>query len=170
MIARAAEGSVRDALSLLDQAIALCGDDIAADAVRDMLGLADRARIIDLLEAVLGGDVATALEEFGAQCAAGADPVVILSDLAALVHWVTRLKLVPGAGTDVSASEAERTRGADMAGRLSMRVLARLPGRCCSRASARRRRRPVRKPPPTWCWSACAMSPTCPRPRRSCAN
>ena len=126
LIARAAEGSVRDALSLLDQAIALCGDDIAADAVRDMLGLADRARIIDLLESVLAGDVAKALEEFSGQCAAGADPVVALTDLAALVHWVTRLKLVPSASGDVSVSEAERTRGADMAGRLSMRVLTRL--------------------------------------------
>jgi DNA polymerase-3 subunit gamma/tau len=125
LIARAAEGSVRDGLSLLDQAIALCGASIATDDVRQMLGLADRARTIDLLDRVLAGDVAAALDELKAQHDAGADPLVVVTDLAALVHWITRLKLVPAAGNDISVPEEERTRGAAMAERLSMRVLTR---------------------------------------------
>lgn len=125
LIARAAEGSVRDALSLLDQAIALCGASIGTEDVRQMLGLADRARTIDLLDRVLAGDIAAALEELKAQHDAGADPLVVVTDLAALVHWITRLKLVPGAGEDISVPEEERSRGTAMAGKLSMRVLTR---------------------------------------------
>ncbi len=125
LIARAAEGSVRDGLSLLDQAIALCGASIATDDVRQMLGLADRARTIDLLDRVLAGDIAAALEELKAQHDAGADPLVVVTDLAALVHWLTRLKLVPTAAGDISVPEEERTRGAAMAEKLSMRVLTR---------------------------------------------
>jgi len=125
LIARAAEGSVRDGLSLLDQAIALCGAAIGVEDVRQMLGLADRARIIDLLDHLFKGDIATALDELKSQHDAGADPLVVVSDLAALVHWITRLKLVPGAREDVAVSEQERTRGVEMADRLSMRVLTR---------------------------------------------
>ena len=125
LIARAAEGSVRDGLSLLDQAIALCGTSIGTEDVRQMLGLADRTRTIDLLDRVLAGDIAAALEELKAQHDAGADPLVVVTDLAALVHWITRLKLVPGAGEDISVPEDERARGTEMAGRLSMRVLTR---------------------------------------------
>ena len=125
LIARAAEGSVRDGLSLLDQAIALCGAEIGVEDVRNMLGLADRARIIDLLDRLFEGDVAAALEELKSQHDAGADPFVVVSDLAALVHWVTRLKLVPGARDDPTMSEEERTRGGEMADRLSMRALTR---------------------------------------------
>ena len=125
LIARAAEGSVRDGLSLLDQAIALCGASIGTEDVRQMLGLADRARTIELLHRVLAGDIAAALEELKAQHDAGADPLVVVTDLAALVHWLTRLKLVPGAGEDISVPEDERARGTEMAGKLSMRVLTR---------------------------------------------
>ena len=125
LIARAAEGSVRDGLSLLDQAIALCGASVGTEDVRQMLGLADRTRTIDLLDRVLAGDIAAALEELKAQHDAGADPLVVVTDLAALVHWITRLKLVPGAGEDISVPEEERARGTEMAGKLSMRVLTR---------------------------------------------
>jgi DNA polymerase-3 subunit gamma/tau len=125
LIARAAEGSVRDGLSLLDQAIALAGETISVDQVRAMLGLVDRARTIDLLDLVMRGDAAGALREFQSQYDAGADPMVVLSDVAQLVHWLTRLKLVETAVDDPSMSEAERTRGAEMAGQLSMRVIAR---------------------------------------------
>lgn len=124
-VARAAEGSVRDSLSILDQAIAHAGGTITLDEVRTMLGLSDRARVIDLFELVMKGDIAGALTELRAQYDAGADPAVVLSDLAEFSHLVTRLKLVPDAAKDNSLSQAERVRGADFAQRLSIRVLAR---------------------------------------------
>ena len=124
-IARAAEGSVRDALSLLDQAIAHGAGTVTADTVRDMLGLADRAQVIDLFEAVMRGDVPAAFAGLRAQYDAGADPALILSDLASFTHLVTRLKLVPDAGKDPSLSEAERVRGAEFAEKLSTGTLSR---------------------------------------------
>ncbi|MGP0090375.1 MAG: DNA polymerase III subunit gamma/tau [Xanthobacteraceae bacterium] len=125
LIARAAEGSVRDSLSLLDQAIAHAAGAVRAEDVRQMLGLADRARIIDLFDALMRGDVAAALTELRDQYDAGADPSVVLSDLAEFTNFVTRVKIVPALAEDLSFSEAERTRGRDFAGKLSMRVLAR---------------------------------------------
>ncbi|TCR68781.1 DNA polymerase III subunit gamma/tau [Bosea sp. BK604] len=124
-VARAAEGSVRDSLSILDQAIAHAAGRITLEDVRSMLGLADRARVIDLFESVMKGDVAAALGELRAQYDAGADPVVVLTDLAEFTHLVTRLKLVPEAAKDNGLSQAERSRGGDFASRLSVRVLAR---------------------------------------------
>ncbi len=124
-IARAAEGSVRDSLSILDQAIAHAAGTITLDDVRSMLGLADRARVIDLFEAVMKGDIAAALGELRAQYDAGADPTVVLTDLAEFTHLVTRLKLVPDAVKDNSLAQAERVRGGDFAQRLSIRILAR---------------------------------------------
>ncbi|MEE7455462.1 DNA polymerase III subunit gamma/tau [Methylorubrum populi] len=124
-ITRAAEGSVRDALSLLDQAIAHGAGAVTAGGVRDMLGLADRSRIVDLFEAVMRGDVPAAFAELRAQYDSGADPAVVLSDLAGFTHLVTRLKLVPGAGADPTLSEAERLRGAHCAERLPVRALSR---------------------------------------------
>ncbi|WP_449254703.1 DNA polymerase III subunit gamma/tau [Bosea sp. (in: a-proteobacteria)] len=124
-VARAAEGSVRDSLSILDQAIAHAAGRITLDDIRSMLGLADRARVIDLFEAVMKGDIASALGELRAQYDAGADPVVVLNDLAEFTHLVTRLKLVPEAVKDATLAQAERVRGGDFAQRLSIRVLAR---------------------------------------------
>ncbi|CAX24200.1 MAG: DNA polymerase III subunit gamma/tau [Methylorubrum extorquens] len=124
-VTRAAEGSVRDALSLLDQAIAHGAGAVSAAGVRDMLGLADRSRIVDLFEAVMRGDVPAAFAEIRAQYDAGADPAVVLSDLAGFTHLVTRLKLVPGAEADPTLSEAERVRGVAFAGRLPVRALSR---------------------------------------------
>ncbi|MFN3658742.1 MAG: DNA polymerase III subunit gamma/tau [Pseudolabrys sp.] len=125
LIARAAEGSVRDSLSLLDQAIAHAAGPVRAEDVRQMLGLADRVRVVDLFEALMKGDVAAALTELRAQYDIGADPAVVLSDLAEFTHFVTRVKVVPAVADDVSLSEAERTRGRDFATQLSMRVLSR---------------------------------------------
>ncbi len=125
LIARAAEGSVRDSLSLLDQAIAHGAGRVGAEEVRAMLGLADRARVIDLFGHVMRGDAAAALKELGAQYDIGADPAVVLSDLAAFVHLVTRLKIVPEAASDGALSEAERTRGQAFAQKLSVAVLSR---------------------------------------------
>jgi DNA polymerase-3 subunit gamma/tau len=124
-IARAAEGSVRDAMSLLDQAIAHAAGAIALDDVRNMLGLADRVRIIDLFEMLMKGDLAAALTELRAQYDAGADPAAILTELAEFGHLVTRLKILPEAAKDNALTQAERVRGAEFAGRLSIRVLSR---------------------------------------------
>src|SRR5690606_6554186 len=125
MIARAAEGSMRDAQSIFDQAIAHSAGHVTAQGVRDMLGLADRARIIDLFEKVMAGDIAGALAEFRAQYDAGADPATVLNDLAEFNHLVTRLKFVPDAARDAALSEDERTRGAAFAAALSVRALSR---------------------------------------------
>jgi DNA polymerase-3 subunit gamma/tau len=125
MIARAAEGSVRDSLSLFDQAIAHAAGKVAAEDVRQMLGLADRVRIVDLFEALMKGDIAAALQELREQYDIGADPSVVLSDLAEFTHFVTRVKVTPAVADDVSLSEAERVRGRDFAAKLSHRVLSR---------------------------------------------
>lgn len=125
LIARAAEGSVRDALSILDQAIAHGSDRVEASNVRAMLGLADRARVIDLFEHVMKGDVKAALDELKDQYDIGADPSVVLTDLADFLHYVTRLKYVPDAASSHSLSQVERERGGDFAKRLSVRILGR---------------------------------------------
>ena len=123
LIARAAEGSVRDALSILDRAIAFGSGKVETEAVRGLLGLADRGRMFDLLETVLAGDAGGALEKFAGLTNDGAEPAQAITDLADAVHAVT---LVKAAGTsDPAASEAERASAADLAKRLSMPVLAR---------------------------------------------
>ncbi|QEN88391.1 DNA polymerase III subunit gamma/tau [Labrys sp. KNU-23] len=125
MIARAAEGSVRDSLSLLDQAIAHGGGTIDGESVRAMLGLADRSRVIDLFEAVMRGDAASALDELRAQYDQGADPAVVLSELAEFTHFVTRVKISPAAANDPSATEIEKVRGSELAQTLSIKALTR---------------------------------------------
>jgi len=126
MIARASEGSVRDGLSLLDQAIAYGEGKVKATDVAGMMGLIDRSRIIDLFDAVMTGNTARAIHEIEAQHEGGGDPETILNDLADFVHWVTRLKVVKeSALTDPSRTEAEKLRGADYAARLGMAHLTR---------------------------------------------
>ena len=135
LIARAADGSARDGLSILDQAISQAGHSdgpalkklgaVTEKAVRDMLGLADRVLVFDLLEALMKGDVQRALALLGDQYAAGASPVVVIQDLLELVHWLTRLKVAPDGAADPALAEAERTRGVAMAGTLTMPVLSR---------------------------------------------
>lgn len=125
MIARAGEGSARDSLSIFDQAIAHGGGKVDADSVRSMLGLADRARIIDLFEHLMSGNIAAALTEFREQYNIGADPAVVLTDLADFNHLVTRLRFTPDIADDVSLSEDERVRGRDFAQKLSIRTLSR---------------------------------------------
>jgi DNA polymerase-3 subunit gamma/tau len=125
MICRAADGSVRDGLSLLDQAIAHGAGQVTESQVRDMLGLADRARVFDLFDAVMKGDTAQALTLLSEQYAVGADPAVVLQDMLELTHWLTRLKLTPDQADSAAVAETERVRGADMAQRLSMAALTR---------------------------------------------
>jgi DNA polymerase-3 subunit gamma/tau len=121
LIARAADGSVRDGLSLLDQAIAHGGGVVDAAQVRDMLGLADRSKVLDLFEKTLRGDAKAVVAALGEMHDAGADPVVILQDLLELTHWVTRLKVAP----EASAADSERAQGLAMAQKLSMASLTR---------------------------------------------
>jgi DNA polymerase-3 subunit gamma/tau len=129
LLARAAEGSVRDSLSLLDQAIAYGASSgaemVNARAIRAMLGTGDRGRIIDLFEAVMKGDVASALENLKEQYDQGADPALVLTDLAEFVHFVTRLKVAPDMRFDASVTQDERTRGPQFASSLSMQTLTR---------------------------------------------
>jgi DNA polymerase-3 subunit gamma/tau len=126
MIARAAEGSVRDSLSLFDQAIAHAAGTVRADDVRQMLGLADRTRIIELFAALAGGDIEAAFREFRDQYDIGADPMVILSDLAEFVNFVTRVKVAPATAESGAYGETERLRAKEFAAKLSMRVLSRM--------------------------------------------
>jgi DNA polymerase-3 subunit gamma/tau len=126
LITRAAEGSVRDAMSLLDQAIAHGAGETTADQVRAMLGLADRGRVLDLFEAIMGGDAPGALSELGAQYADGADPVAVLRDLAEITHWLSVVKISPEAAEDPTIPPEERARGRSLADRLPMRVLTRM--------------------------------------------
>lgn len=129
MVARAADGSVRDALSMLDQAIAHGagdgGDGITAETMRDMLGLSDRARIVDLFEYIMKGDIASALRELKSQYDTGAEPELVLTDLADFIHLVTRLKYVPDTANDGSLTEIEKTRGKEFSEKLSVRILGR---------------------------------------------
>ncbi len=131
LIARASEGSVRDALSIFDQAIAHSAGKVEAENIRSMLGLADRARVIDLFENVMSGNIAAALEEMKNQYDTGADPYVVLTDLADFIHFVTRLKYAtsdgPGSmlGEGSALSESERSRGKAFADKLSVRILGR---------------------------------------------
>ncbi len=126
LITRAAEGSVRDAMSLLDQAIAHGAGETTADQVRAMLGLADRGRVMDLFEAIMAGDAARALDELGGQYADGADPVAVLRDLAEITHWLSVISITAEAADDPTISPDERTRGLALAEKLPMRVLTRM--------------------------------------------
>ncbi len=126
LITRAAEGSARDATSLLDQAISHGAGETGVDQVRAMLGLADRGRVMDLFELILKGDAARALAELSGQYAAGADPMAVLRDLAEIAHWISVVKISPEVAEDPTVPPAERARGLDLAQRLPMRVLSRM--------------------------------------------
>lgn len=126
LIVRAAEGSARDATSLLDQAISHGAGETSADQVRAMLGLADRGRVLDLIDMILRGDAAGALTELSSQYAEGADPLAVLRDLAEITHWVSVVKITPDAADDPTISPDERARGGQMAQDLPMRVLTRM--------------------------------------------
>ena len=125
LIARAAEGSVRDALSLLDQAIATSEGPVDAELVQDMLGLGDRLQLLELLDVVMRGDAAAALGRFADLYALGADPAAVAQDLLEICHWLSRLKVTPDAGSSlgIAAQAAERARL--MAQALPLPVLAR---------------------------------------------
>jgi DNA polymerase-3 subunit gamma/tau len=123
LLARAADGSVRDGLSMLDQAIAHGGGVVDAAQVRDMLGLADRSRVLELFEKTMRGEAPAVVALLGEMHDAGADPVVILQDLLETTHWVTRLKV--SADAAANSADSERIHGLAMAQKLSMASLTR---------------------------------------------
>lgn len=125
MIVRAGEGSVRDNQSLLDQAISHGDGKVTTATVKAMLGLGDRARTIDLFEALMAGRIGDALTNLRELYDAGADPQTIVADLCDFTHLVTRIKVVPAAADDVSLTPDERVRGAQLAQKLGMRALSR---------------------------------------------
>lgn len=125
LIARAADGSVRDGLSLLDQALVPGAATVNVEAVRDMLGLADRAAVYDLFDLVMAGDIAAALDQFDRMYRDGAEPLVVLQDILDVVYWLTRIKTAPAVAEAPYTPEIERTRGKDMANQLSMPSLTR---------------------------------------------
>ena len=118
LLARAADGSVRDGLSMLDQAIAHGGGVVDAAQVRDMLGLADRGRVLELFEKTMAGDAPSVVALLGEMHDSGADPVVVLQDMLELTHWVTRLKVAPEAAA--ASADSERAHGLALAKKLSM--------------------------------------------------
>jgi DNA polymerase-3 subunit gamma/tau len=126
LIARAAEGSARDSLSLLDQAIAH-GEEgvITAEMVRAMLGLADRGRVLDLFEKLMGGRIADALTDLNELYDRGADPLAVMQDLLETTHFLTRVKVAPNAEGFFDGSSSEGRRAAEMAGKLPVAALTR---------------------------------------------
>ena len=125
LITRAAEGSARDAQSLLDQAISHGAGQTTVDQVRAMLGLADRGRVMDLFDMIMQGDASSALGELGAQYSDGSDPLAVLRDLAEITHWISVVKITPDAANDPTISPDDRIRGQGFAENLPMRVLTR---------------------------------------------
>ncbi len=125
LIARAADGSVRDGLSLLDQAIAHADGTIDDARVRDMLGLADRTRTFGLLDSVMKGEIASALDELADQYKDGADPVSVIEDMLDLVHWLTRVKVLPSTADAPDVPEQERVHGKELSEVLRMADLTR---------------------------------------------
>jgi len=126
IIVRASEGSVRDAMSMMDQAIAHGAEETSAEQVREMIGLADRSRILDLFSLIMEGNALSALNELSDQYAAGADPIVILKDLAEVTHWISVVKISPNTSQDPTVTTDERDRGLKFSTQLSMRSLTRM--------------------------------------------
>ena len=123
LIARAGEGSVRDSLSLLDQALTQFDMSVKAENVRQMMGLSDKSALLDLYEALLQGEIEKALNFLQVQCQIGADSVALVQDMLDLTHWLTRVKITPSVADDVSMPENVRQRGAETAKTLSMGTL-----------------------------------------------
>lgn len=125
LIARAADGSCRDGLSLLDQALSLSDGTVTEEKIRDMLGLADRAIVLDLYEAVMQGENVKALAVLENLYKAGADPLIVLKDLLEWTHFLTKTRAAPETANDMNLPEAERVRGKELAEKLSIPSLTR---------------------------------------------
>ncbi len=125
LIARAADGSARDGLSLLDQAISREPGQVTEEQVRHMLGLVDRSITLDLFEALMKGESPAAMGYLDSLYKAGADPIMVLQDLLDLTHYLTKVKVSPEVASDKALPEAERVRGTALSKSLSIPVLTR---------------------------------------------
>jgi len=123
LIVRAADGSVRDGLSLFDQAIANAKDKISTDTIISMLGLADRGNIFDLLDAIFSGDAKNSLKIYNKIYQAGADVLMIFDELLKVTHFLTKIKISPDIKDDIHIPEFERSKGTEMAENISMSSL-----------------------------------------------
>ncbi len=123
LIARAGDGSCRDSLSLLDQAMTQFNYNLKADDIRQMLGVTDKTSLFDLYESLMKGDIKTSLELLKEQYAAGSDPLMTAQDLLSLTHWLTRIKIIPELAEDKTLPQAERIRGKELSATLSMATL-----------------------------------------------
>ena len=123
LIVRAADGSVRDGLSLLDQAIVNQNESISANQIIDMLGLADRGKIFDLLDYIFQGNAIKALQIYNELYQAGADIVMIFDEMLNAVHFITEIKIAPNLKDDIYIPELERERGSEIAAKLTMATL-----------------------------------------------
>ena len=123
LIVRAADGSVRDGLSLLDQAIVNQNESISANQIIDMLGLADRGKIFDLLNYIFQGNAIKALQIYNELYQAGADIIMIFDEMLNAVHFITEIKIAPNLKDDIYIPELERERGSEIAAKLTMATL-----------------------------------------------
>ena len=123
LIVRAADGSVRDGLSILDQAISIDQDKISAKSVSQMLGLADRGEIFDLLETILKGETILALQIYNTLYKSGADVIMIFDELLKVIHFITQLKIIPELKEDIYIPEIERSTGFEISKNISMSSL-----------------------------------------------
>ena len=126
ILVRASEGSVRDAMSLMDQAISNHSAETTAEEVREMIGLADRSRVLDLFSLIMQGNASSALNELSSQYADGADPIIIIKELAEITHWISVVKISPNTADDPTVTNDERDRGLKFSTSLSMRSLTRM--------------------------------------------
>ena len=123
LIVRSADGSMRDGLSLLDQAIANENDNITATSIIKMLGLANREGVFDLLESIFNGDAPKAIKIYNSIYEAGADVVMIFDEMLNIVHFITQMKIAPELKNELYIPELERTRGQEISSKISMTSL-----------------------------------------------
>lgn len=126
MIATAADGSARDGLSLLDQAISLGGGKVRIDIVKEMLGMADRGQTFELFNQMVGGDMQALLGKLQEMYRNGANPAAVIGDLINLTHALTKTLLLPGFVNDVSLSENDRNFLKETSGKLSIATLSKI--------------------------------------------
>lgn len=126
LLARAADGSARDATSLLDQAISLGSGNIKLDIVKNMIGLADRSQNFELFEFLVEGNIEKVLESLLFQYKNGANPITILQDLINITHFVAKIKIIPQAINEPDVSEEEKSFAKNMSEKVSIAILSKI--------------------------------------------